>query len=99
MGSLYTERGTREKITGGASLERVTRRRLLAAGGGAVLASAVVGTANAQVGGADKPFQSPWALTFDVMLDPRSMDSLRQPGGAVIRHQSARRDRHRGVAR
>jgi len=49
-------------------LERVSRRRLLAAGGGAVLAGAVVGqtVANAQ---ADRPERSPWGLTFDVVLE------------------------------
>jgi len=49
-------------------LERVSRRRLLAASGGAVLASGLIAQgASAQ---ADKPRRSPWDLAFDVAIDP-----------------------------
>jgi hypothetical protein len=64
-------------------LDRVTRRQILTAGGAAALASAVVGSGVAAAQ-ADRPMQSPWALTLDVSIDEQSMDAVRQPAGGAM---------------
>ena len=64
-------------------MERVSRRRLLAAGGGAVVAGSVVAqVANAQ---SDKPRRSPWDVTFDIVIDtsagaPRALGAFYTTG-------------------
>lgn len=57
-------------------MDRLTRRQILGAGGAVALVSAVAGNgvANAQ---ADRPIRSPWALTLDINLSSRGMDSVR----------------------
>lgn len=66
-------------------MEPVSRRRLLAASGGAILASALVGKGVVSADNSQQPNgPSPWARRWDVLMNMRGWESMREPAAGTM---------------
>jgi hypothetical protein len=64
-------------------LEPISRRRLLAAGGGAIVAGAVLGKTDVAAQTHPRP-PSPWDRRWDVLLDIRGWQAVREPAAGDV---------------